>query len=497
MALAFVCLSFLCGSASGQVQQEWRGLSSVWTNSANWNPPSLNDEPRFPGDVVADPFTGDGAGTDIAFFGNNSASANVGIDQGTKVGQISLGGLGFGGTKAWVIFNSSSSASGILQLNGSALNNATGQQTGGSGTKYMVVSDNQTNDVTINNNNNGGSQTMSLQLGAISGEFYVRGGRNLNINVAMTEALSESGFTKTGSGTMVLSQNSAISGGITISAGTLKLGDGGTTGSLAASGGSLTVGSGATLGVNRSDTVTFSSVIGNRSVAMTAGTLEQSGTGTLQINAALSVGSTSVSAGTLAVNSNLTTNVNVASGATLAVSSAGIVTGNVTADGTVGGSGTITGNLNMSAGGILAPGSLTGGSPTGTLSIGGDLLLGSGTILNFELNELNQTVGSGINDLIAVAGNLTLDGTLNIIGLPDSSFDAGGPPKTWTLFTYTSLTNNGLNLGTLPSGMSGGWKLDFSTSGKVNIVGVPEPSSVLLLGGLLAGAAALRRRRSA
>jgi fibronectin-binding autotransporter adhesin len=155
----------------------------------------------------------------------------------------------------------------------------------------------------------------------------------------------------------------------------------------------------------------------------------------------------------------------------------------------LGGSGTIVGNVDMTAGGILSPGT----SP-GTLAITGNLLLGSTTILNYELNENNQAVGGGINDLVAVTGNLTLDGTLNVAGIPSNVF--ANLQKTWTLFTYTGvLTNNGLILGSLPTGPNG-WIIDTSNAGKVNLTAVPEPSSALLFTGLFAGAALMRRRRS-
>ncbi|MFM7563790.1 MAG: PEP-CTERM sorting domain-containing protein, partial [Planctomycetota bacterium] len=67
------------------------------------------------------------------------------------------------------------------------------------------------------------------------------------------------------------------------------------------------------------------------------------------------------------------------------------------------------------------------------------------------------------------------------------------------------ITDNGLNLGNLPV-LSGTpapqeWKLSIVINqgggGSVNLNAVPEPSAAMLVGGLLAGAACLRRRRVA
>ena len=95
---------------------------------------------------------------------------------------------------------------------------------------------------------------------------------------------------------------------------------------------------------------------------------------------------------------------------------------------TLGGTGTINGAVNFSAGSFLAPGASPGTLTTGPLSLSGT------TTSQFELTLGNTTAGGGINDLVAVNGNLTLDGTLTVteVGgtLDDSAF--------YTLFTYTA-----------------------------------------------------------
>ncbi|PRD40327.1 hypothetical protein C5748_27630, partial [Phyllobacterium phragmitis] len=69
--------------------------------------------------------------------------------------------------------------------------------------------------------------------------------------------------------------------------------------------------------------------------------------------------------------------------------------------GTLGGSGTLSGDVAVTNGAIAA-----GNSP-GMLTIGGDLTLASGSSLNFELGSPSGTAGVD-SDLINVGENLTL-----------------------------------------------------------------------------------------
>jgi len=186
------------------------------------------------------------------------------------------------------------------------------------------------------------------------------------------------GLTKSGSSTLILSGNNTYAGATTVSAGTLQIGNGGTTGAIA---GNLVDNSAVIF--DRSDTVTNSSTItGN-------GTLQQSGSGTLVLTGTSSAftGATQVSAGSLEVDGTLgdsSTTVTVASGAS------------------VGGSGTLGGNLNVLSGGTLAP-----GDPV-TLHIGGNLTLNSGS------NTLFQVASTSNYDKVVVGGTATLGGNLLI-----------------------------------------------------------------------------------
>lgn len=187
-------------------------------------------------------------------------------------------------------------------------------------------------------------------------------------------------------------------------------------------------------------------------------------------------GATDISAGLLAVNGSLTGAVNVASGASL------------------GGAGVVGGVVTVAGGGAVAPGN----SP-GTLTMTAGLSLADASLLNFELSATDFTVGGGINDLIAVTGNFTLDGILNVTGLGD--FSAVADNTKWRLFDYSGgeFTNNGIAIGIMPSvGATGKYfQVDTATPGQVNLVIVPEPGAFTIVWiGAVVTAIARRRLRS-
>jgi len=149
----------------------------------------------------------------------------------------------------------------------------------------------------------------------------------------------------------------------------------------------------------------------------------------------------------------------------------------------LGGSGSVAGTV-TSLGGIIS----AGNSP-GTLTLGG-LILDSLSSLKFDL-DTPGVIGSGVNDLINVNGDLGLAGTLNVN--PLGGFGAG----VYRLLNYTgALTDGGLTVAGLPTNLSG--VIDTSVLGQVNltVTAVPEPSTVLLfgLGGVGLIASQWRRR---
>ncbi len=173
-----------------------------------------------------------------------------------------------------------------------------------------------------------------------SGGAIDTGANTLTVSGAITDGNGPGALTKTGTGTLVLTNSNTYTGGTTISAGTLQLGDGGTAGSIL--GDVLNTG---TFAINRSDMFVFGNVISG------TGALQQNGTGmTVLTNTSTYTGATVVNAGGLFVNGSI-------------ASSSGLT---VNPGGMVGGTGTLP-NTTIS-GGALSP-----GNSIGTITVNGSL----------------------------------------------------------------------------------------------------------------------------
>jgi fibronectin-binding autotransporter adhesin len=181
----------------------------------------------------------------------------------------------------------------------------------------------------------------------------------------------------------------------------------------------------------------FSGTISDGGAAATALVFNGPGSLTLAGNNSFSVGTTANS-GALYINNT------VGSGT-------GSGTVSVNPGATLGGNGTIAGQVSLAAGATLTPGN----SAPGTMTINNDLGLNNASILQFQLGTNS--------DLVAVSGDLTLAGTLNIS-------NAGGfGPGTYTLFTYGGALSVGtLTIGTTPASYT--YTIDTSVQGQVNLI---------------------------
>jgi len=321
------------------------------------------------------------------------------------------------------------------------------------------------------------SQNTAPEAGQVTNAVTLDSGAGLTArNTA--GAVTYTNVTLPSSGSVLLNKDGELTAGLTIS-------------SAATLTGNLTVDT-SQEGTNAVGDVTLSGVFSG------VGGLVKAGTGTSGIvilgTANTYTGITTISTGTLKLGAagsiaNSGT-ISVASGAAFDTS---LVPGgySLTATQWLMGSGTVLGSV--SSLGTVAPG-LSGSA--GTLSFASNLSFDSGSILSYGLNGTSTTAGGGINDLSAVTGNLSLDGTLNVSEIGVGSFLSAIVGDIWRLFTYTgALTDNGLSLGTVPT-LSSGLTLavDTSTPNQVNLIVVPEPAAaVSAMVGI--GAVALLRAR--
>jgi hypothetical protein len=191
-----------------------------------------------------------------------------------------------------------------------------------------------------------------------------------------------------------------------------------------------------------------------------------------------------INQGTLATGSASTANI-LGSGGTININNTGVLK-------TAFALSVSAGDLTVNSGGVF-----TNTSTTATVTVtnggvvsmqGGQLVTSKLTLLPTAVLDFGLTTPGANNPIrIAATGGLILDGTVNVNDL--GGFTTG----TYLLMTYTgTLTDNGLNVGTLPAGFNA--TVDNSTAGQVNldVTAIPEPSTILLSG---CGLAALWLRR--
>lgn len=361
-----------------------------------------------------------GSGSTLT-FGGNSTPGNMANFTGSIIVVTNASGTPNAGT---IRFNN---GGGLNNVGNAAMSiNLGGTTAGGPGSTVALV--NRDAGTTSVGELTGGPGTMVM--GQTSGNgtvIWSIGGKNTSVSFggafANKSASAIAALTKVGTGTFTLTGTNTFTGAVTISAGTLQVGDGNADGIL----GGGAIANNAALVFNRPDGYT----VGNN----------VSGAGTVTI---------------LGGGTNTYTGTNTSSGATiisngdLVLGASGLMSCAITMAGkgifdvsqnpafalnqTLSGSGTVTGAL-AAASGTIYPGGTSG---AGTLTFLSGLTESGG--IN---NQFTLSTPTGTNDLINVVGNLTLTGVNDIVL---SEFGGGTiPPGTYPLIAYSGTLSGGTN----------------------------------------------------
>lgn len=365
-------------------------------------------------------------------------------------------------------------------------------------------------------------------IGGDSGQTLTVGTNNASTTFAGSFLANGIDLTKIGSGTLTLTGNNAYFGTTTISAGTLQIGDGGTSGTLGSGG----VINNSTLVFNRSDDITVANFIEG------TGNLTKLGAGTLILTGGNSYsGTTTISAGTLQIgNGGRGATIGfgaIINNAVLVVDRArGPELGNISGTGTLvkrgaddlvlAGTNTFSGGISLEGGRIVAnnstvlgSGALRMGEGTGLLANFAGLTFANDIVLadrsgsnidpfNFdEPTTLTGQLSGGQLNVVGGAGRMVLTGT-NTYGATTVAagnvLQVGNGGTTGTLGTGNVFNNGALvfdRAGSLTVGgeISGSGALVKRGSGTLTLSGTNDYSGLtsidggtLLVTGSVAGA---------
>lgn len=375
------------------------GLAQTWNIGPNSPGDTLNADGPISGSAT---LSKGGYGT-VILNGTNSFSGTLNVGTGST--SASDGCLrvanpaAITGAASPINIPNNNGGSSTLQLDGTA-----GSITIAQG---ISLSGRNTNVVAIENDTGNNTIAGSLNLAVGGGNYWIQsdggtltfsgavpgstpgGSRTLSFmgsgNISITGPLQDGAgggtvnVVKSGAGTLILaSLANSLTGSLTISNGTVQVGNGTADGTL----GAAMVTNYATLLLNPVGAVTIANAITG------PGSLTKNNSGSVTLSGAGSfTGPTRVIAGTLLVNGSL---------------GAGMVT---VAGGTLGGNGVIGGPVTVQPGATLAP-----GNSTGLLTINNSLTLNGTTFI-----EINKSVPT--NDVVRGMNIVNYDGTLTVTNL--------------------------------------------------------------------------------
>jgi fibronectin-binding autotransporter adhesin len=478
-------------------------------------------------------------------FQNNGAPTSL-----STSGSVGITGLTFdAGAPSRVITLGSN-----LAVTGNVTNNSGAEQTIAAGDQLVQLSGQTGTNVTysntlggiiaIQNGSAGGDSTFQLNsgrltvsgaaasvtLGSLSGSGNVSnfgGGTitttigTLGTSTTFSGAIENTGagdiaIVKAGGGTLTLTGANSYSGGTTISAGTLQIGNGGTTGTL----GTGNVVDNAALAFNRSDGITVTNIIsGNGSVAVLGGTVQLSAVnsysgGTTVTNGFLQVAANSAlgsaSGGLTFDNGHLTTTASFSSNRAITLEAGGgvlqpVAGTTLTQTGVISG----VGGLAMNGPGTLV---LSGVNTyqgrtalvAGVVSIAADSALGSGAAQLFlnggTLQTTDNLTMSRHMEVQTASGNLrpdagttlTLSGPITSVSGTGLTMDGAGTLMLTGTNSYgaTTITSGTLRVGdggatgTLGSGnVVNNAALVFDRTGTLTIAGAISGTGTLTQAG--------------
>ncbi len=296
-----------------------------------------------------------------------------------------------GGTNSVLEITTSSWANtggtGEIQINRAGTDSFVGYTASGIGTVKFSGTD-----FTVAKNISGGGGSSMLEFAPASGTQTWSG----NITNFTQKIV------KSGAGTVVLSGTNTYTGATDVTAGTLQIGSGGTSGTLGTN--NVTISNGATLAFNRSDALSVSNAFSG------AGNLTKSGAGTLTLATnSTYTGATTISAGEIALGAN--GKLSTSTALNLSGSSSRFDISGITA------SGSTNGSLAGVAGSVVNLGSKN-------LNVGGD---NASTTFAGVLTNTGSLTKSGTGTL-TLSGSNSYTGTMTVsagvLNL-DSSFTGG------------------------------------------------------------------------